>query len=911
MSLARIRHVYLVATILAVALCFTKSQALQILNTFVRYDNIRNDATEVSRVQNIDVVTTIGGGSAVPICNLAMIMPFFNLKDRLIRPLENGVFQAMSAVMLAIEHLNTGNGTIVSEVEGLDQTCPIKFNLEVFDSGLSEGETVNHVINLVSRQPGTERLPCALLGASRSAVSIPSATISGLKGVPQISPISTSSSLDDRKSYPLFGRTIPSDAGGTAAAAILYLRNKLGVKNLAIMYVNDAYGDAYVQGLQDAAMEYAPDMKLHAIDFPFDITPEIVTKTVKNVKETQCRYIFSIMLSSVHYDEFMIEAYEQGIAGTGVHFWMFTDSVYTSTFERRFEIGSPLHLASKGCSRISAVGGLRGDQQYDAFIQSMHDLNNPSDIALIQSRHPAPPEGFQPIQIAADPAKFFAKTTSEAVVPFIYDATIALGLSACHARLNETYFNGKQHFEEFLKSDFHGVTGKVIIDPMKGTRVTQSARFSILNVVEEEEEEEEERVEGENTILLKTVVSELFSDGVWEESVPIIFNDGKTLPPPDLPTVVMEMDYIGWPLRIAGWLSGTMVLASSIYLAFWTHHNRSQSVVFQTQPVFLYMIAAGCFVMGIAIFLTGIDDQIASVETCSFFCAIWPWFMCTGWILAFSALYAKTKCINRFFHNPDATKKIKIETSDFLAPVLGFFTVVMIILLIWSTRAPPDYQRIVYEWNNFGQPIKSRGLCDYNDALPYAIVVGALFFVSVEVCIRRAYEARKVSVEFEETEYIVLTLFTICFVAIFGMLLWFLLNHSPGARFVVIAAIEFLISMSMLLLIFIPKLRFKKEVTRKSDPVGRIILQHGSSKLSITGLDFLGTDPRGQLQPKLSEGMIVMTHPKEVAMLKEELISLKKEYAALKKKNGIKSKPARLLDAESHERAARNNTTHR
>ncbi|CAJ1944265.1 unnamed protein product [Cylindrotheca closterium] len=911
MTLSRPTCSYLLISFVAIAKCFSASDA-QILNTFEEFHSLRNGATDITRVQSIDVVKA-ADESTTPICNLAMMMPFFDLRPGRIRLLENGVFQAMAAVMLAIEHLNTGNGTLVAEVEGLDQRCPIKFNLESFDSGLYEVETVNHVITLVSRQPGIERVPCAFLGAARSAVSIPSATISSLKGFPQISPISTSSKLDNPRSFPLFGRTIPSDSG-TSVPAILYLRNKLGVKNLVIMYVTDAYGDAYAQGLRKAAEKYAPDMKIQTVEFPFEITPEIVTRTVKRVKETKYHYVFSIMFSTAHYDAFMTEAYDQGIAGDGDHFWMFSDSVSTSIFERTFEIGSPLHLASKGCSRISAVAGIEGDERYDAFIQSMADLNNPNDIALLQSVHPQPPEGFDPIQIADDTQTFFAKTNA-AVVAFIYDATIALGLSACQAGgQNEAFFDGQQLYDEFLKCDFLGVTGNNTYDQVTGTRVTESARFSLLNVVEEEPE-----IEGENTVRLKAVVSDAFPNGSWEEVVPIRFNDGSTIPPPDLPPVEMDMNYIGWALRLTGWLSAVFIFISTIYLAMWTYKNRNKSVVLQTQPIFLYLICAGCFIMGIGIFGAGIDDEIASPAVCNVVCAMSPWFFCIGWVLAFSALYGKTACINRFFHYPVPELKIKIQKIDLFAPALGLMTIVTITLLAWTARAPPDFKRTIYEWNSFGQPTKSRGLCAYDGAVPYAIAIGFVFLISVEIAIRRAYEARKVAVEFAETEYIVLTLVTICGIAMFFILLWFLLDHDPAARFVVIAALIFLVSMSMLLLIFIPKIRFKTQVKRQTKEntafggsEGRINMQHGGANVAITGLDFstnngqstIDDDPDAAEPTKReSAGMIVLAHPKEVDMLKGEFKSLKKEYDELRrnKSNRPATKSERSLDSNKSE----------
>lgn len=144
--------------------------------------------------------------------------------------------------MLALEHSNTGNGTIVQEVEDLNKRCAIRISLEAIDTGLSQSVAVDEVINLISRDPTNEKLPCAFIGAALSAVSISTAIITGLRGLPHISPISTSTQLDDSSQFPLFGRTVPRDS----VTAILYLRYELGVKHLGVLHVNDAYGNAYV-----------------------------------------------------------------------------------------------------------------------------------------------------------------------------------------------------------------------------------------------------------------------------------------------------------------------------------------------------------------------------------------------------------------------------------------------------------------------------------------------------------------------------------------------------------------------------------------------------------------------------------------------------------------------------------------
>ena len=132
------------------------SARANILSTFQDYENIRANATQVTRVGSIDVVE-LPDGTSIPYCHLAMVMPFSRVYDDTGREaVDLGVFQGQASVMLAIEHLNTGNGTLVPELEGLDQRCPIKFTAEIFDSAYSQTDAVDTVINLISRQPGVE-----------------------------------------------------------------------------------------------------------------------------------------------------------------------------------------------------------------------------------------------------------------------------------------------------------------------------------------------------------------------------------------------------------------------------------------------------------------------------------------------------------------------------------------------------------------------------------------------------------------------------------------------------------------------------------------------------------------------------------------------------------------------------------
>jgi len=99
------------------------------------------------------------------------------------------IVQVAPAVYLAMEHLNNGDGSVIPEVEGLNERCPIRFTTEMIDSNRSPAVAVDKAIEIISRENQTT---CALAGAGRSPVTIPLAIISGIRDIPQISPLSTS-----------------------------------------------------------------------------------------------------------------------------------------------------------------------------------------------------------------------------------------------------------------------------------------------------------------------------------------------------------------------------------------------------------------------------------------------------------------------------------------------------------------------------------------------------------------------------------------------------------------------------------------------------------------------------------------------------------------------------------------------
>jgi len=179
------------------------------------------------------------------VCHIATFLPFTLLGATERQPtdvphlLSSGGY---AAVYLALDMLNRGDGSVVSEVQGLNDRCPIRFTGEVMDTGLNPAHSIGLVSDVLSRQTTTTRSQppevCAFIGSSLSSVTLPTALLTGVAGRPHLSPWSTSSQLDDRTAYPLFGRLITSEKG-LAAPYVLYLQSQQ-VRHLGVVHWNDS-----------------------------------------------------------------------------------------------------------------------------------------------------------------------------------------------------------------------------------------------------------------------------------------------------------------------------------------------------------------------------------------------------------------------------------------------------------------------------------------------------------------------------------------------------------------------------------------------------------------------------------------------------------------------------------------------
>eukprot|EP00980_Cylindrotheca_fusiformis_P012051 scaffold2863_cov114-Cylindrotheca_fusiformis.AAC.3 len=538
-----------------------------LLKSLLWYDHLRLNATgSIAREEgsNVDVFQDPNTKERVVLCNFIGLLSFTIDGVNPFIPM----YIDAAAMALAAHHLNVGDGTIVPEVEGLNDRCNVRFTVEFANTQVDTETALNQVVHLIGRDVGAaERLPSAFVGTPFSSISIPTSIVTGLFGYPQVSASASSIDLDDKSQHQLFGRTMTSEADNVVPI-VIYLRDILHVTKLAVIHTTDPYGNANALGVREAARKYAPDMDI--ISIPMTDGEDAEKATIDAIKKTGYRYVFCTT-TRAGTEKLLTEAYNMDVAGNGKHNW-FLGRVSGGPGDNSFEKGSPLSRAYQGVGKLSMIEGLPGIAAYDRFLEELGNLRNPDDLQYLASLFPKyeyPDVGGVPPFI--EDGSFLSTVSASSFTARTFDAAIALGLSACSGVSSDGFLDGETHFKHFAETAFTGASGHVSFNSITGTRNVTGAIFRLTNFVPTEVVDDET---GENVVSFTPYVTDVFRDGKWEEVREFIFSDGTPNIPPDSPPIPAE-EASQWTHTILAPI--VVALAAAIGIFFFFERKRRQS----------------------------------------------------------------------------------------------------------------------------------------------------------------------------------------------------------------------------------------------------------------------------------------------------------------------------------------------
>jgi len=312
-----------------------------------------------------------------------------------------------------------------------------------------------------------------------------------------------------------------------------------------------------------------------------------------------------------------------------------------------------------------------------------------------------------------------------------------------------------------------------------------------------------------------TFLLEVFADGKQIPSSPVMIKVlERTCGENEAATVQgdceMVINYVYYPfwLRILTVLLGTVGGALSIVFAVWTIWNRKTRLVLAAQPAFLYLICTGCLISFITIFTVAIDENssLNSEKFLDFNCNLGIWLYGIGFSLTVSALHAKTFRAKKLMVDNRPGAHVSTSIVPYLTIVAMSLFIEALCLGMWSTIAPLWFERdCMHGGQEFSESV---GRCEGDtSSLFFAVILLLIHFVHLMHLLYMCYKVRYVPQEFAEHKWITASAVSSIEILLIAPLLVALTWGYSVTTAVVLVLALFLNGMSVLLMVFVPKVQ--------------------------------------------------------------------------------------------------------
>jgi hypothetical protein len=194
-------------------------------------------------------------------------------------------FAYTAAVVMAIEHFNNRNASIIPEVANIDSNCSFYFTDPAFiDTNTDGGEAVRELFDLVDR---LEEKPCAALGTVEGQTNIDIIPAINTYQIPLISYYTEDATFVTEKGT--IGLTLSAD--GRARAMVNYLKAR---QFLAFWYIAESERET---ALAEALVQHGgAELKVEIFRVETD---DIIVDKIKRLKDSGIKTIYLSVLKPV------------------------------------------------------------------------------------------------------------------------------------------------------------------------------------------------------------------------------------------------------------------------------------------------------------------------------------------------------------------------------------------------------------------------------------------------------------------------------------------------------------------------------------------------------------------------------------------------------------------------------------
>jgi len=271
-----------------------------------------------------------------------------------------------------------------------------------------------------------------------------------------------------------------------------------------------------------------------------------------------------------------------------------------------------------------------------------------------------------------------------------------------------------------------------------------------------------------------------------------------------------DMNYINPALKITTWLACGILLACCIYCLGWIYYYRENALVRVSQPLFLGILVVGSIVSSSSIIPMSVEtsyredsDTIRAVDAA---CMAIPWLWGMGCAITYSALFAKVWRVQKLYKLAHAMRRQKVTHKDVYFIIVFMVTVEMVVLIAMQIVSPHVWQRDVIREIG-GYSIESIGSCSSDSGWWFFATLVVLNVFCLFVALILCWKTKDIPSDFAESNYIFLSVMFMFQILLLAVPVSVMVRDDNNVFFFIRVAAVFLQNFTVLVLIFLPKMR--------------------------------------------------------------------------------------------------------
>lgn len=725
--------------------------------------------------------------------------------------LDPGWFQ-MAAALLAVDHFNGRNGSVVPELArlgGPPSFCNLTFTVSVVDTGTDLHLASDYLVDQLRRNRSTD----AIAGPYHE---LPALELSVLATALQSPVLSLRANLlsEPQRHHPYF-HLMSADSNAEMQFVSRYLSWTNRTNYIAVLYGSNSAAEIQKVDLLRSILHRDGFARVRTFAYKLgDEYSDYLSPlaALQAIKKTGYRTIV-VLPDNLHTDAPAIDQAASALGlDRGQHLWVLSGGIHrqsstseTIQFLRQaqknqysFLRGSAFLYPTDDSDEVdfTKVHLERQNQTFFQRVQAHNPIRNFFGNSMNYSQ-----EAF-PIRTIARHTRSWMQGSS-----YMYDAVVSIGLGACRARQPLT---GPLHVEGIRSTVFMGASGKVQYGNHKspGSRTADTVIFGIVNLLPPRVLPGGHPMDPQDGLFRQVAQY----NPLTQEWIPLgdmVYADGSHFPP-TLLRDEPESNYLDPLFRAIGLALMAVGLLLVGLSALWVFLHRHHTVVVAAQPAFLYTLLLGAAMVVSVVWITSFDESYGWTQPqLSRACVVSVWIDALGHMLAFSALFTKLWRVNRCMRY----KTAQVAVWRVLWPSALLFTLVVVLLSLWTALGSFVWVRKVID-ETTGESI---GRCEGDHADLWIAPIYILHFVPTVLAGIMAYKTSGMDDLYSEAKWVLTFILVQVQVLIVGVPVVLILQDvTSNARFLGYSLLVFTFPVTTAGLIVLPKVLTVRRMTKRA-----------------------------------------------------------------------------------------------